>query len=54
MYEEGDNLFLVYEELHGGSLLDMLNHCIKTDTRLSNEEIGTITYQLAAVVHFMH
>lgn len=44
MYEDMDKLFLVYEELHGGSLLDILNNCITNDLRLSNEEIGTIVF----------
>lgn len=49
-----EKLYLVYEELVGGSLLDLLNTCIQTDTRLTNEEIGTVVYQLAAVLNFMH
>lgn len=49
-----DKLYLVYEELRGGSLLDLLNHYIEEDLHLTNEEIGTIIYQLAAVLHFMH
>jgi len=54
MFEEMEKLYLVYEELVGGSLLDLLNTCIQTDTRLTNEEIGTVVYQLAAVLNFMH
>jgi len=54
MFEEMEKLYLVYEELVGGSLLDLLNTCIQTDKRLTNEEIGTVVYQLAAVLNFMH
>lgn len=44
MYEERDKLYLVYEELNGGTLLDLMNNCIQNDARLTNEEIGTIIY----------
>ena len=54
LFEEQDRLYLVYEELLGGSLLDLLNACIQGDSRLTNEEIGTIIYQLAAALNFMH
>lgn len=54
IYEETDKIYLVYEELHGGSLLELLNLCITSDKQLTNEEIGTIIFQMAAVLHFMH
>jgi len=44
MFEEMDKLYLVYDELQGGTLLDLINNCIEADSRLTNEEIGTIIY----------
>ena len=45
IYEEMDKFYLVFEELHGGTLLDLLNNCIQNDhLRMTNEEIGTIVY----------
>lgn len=45
---------MVFEELNGGTLLEVINQCIDKDERMSNEEIGTIIYQLASALNFIH
>ena len=54
IYEEKDKVFLIYEEMQGGTMLDLINKCIEEELNLSNEEIATIVYKLAAFLHFTH
>jgi serine/threonine protein kinase len=54
MFEDDDRQYLVYEELNGGTLLDLINDCIQNDKGLSSEEIATIIYQIASALNFIH
>lgn len=42
--DEKNKIFLVQEDLQGGTLLDRMNQCIKGGFRFSMEEICTIIY----------
>jgi hypothetical protein len=44
IFEDMDKLYMVFNELDGGSLLEIINNSILHDQRLTNEDIGAIVY----------
>jgi len=41
-------------QLHGGTLLELINNCITSGRLLSQEEIGAIVWQLAYFLNYLH
>eukprot|EP00350_Pseudokeronopsis_sp_OXSARD2_P003222 CAMPEP_0170561218 /NCGR_PEP_ID=MMETSP0211-20121228/53402_1 /TAXON_ID=311385 /ORGANISM="Pseudokeronopsis sp., Strain OXSARD2" /LENGTH=194 /DNA_ID=CAMNT_0010876457 /DNA_START=293 /DNA_END=877 /DNA_ORIENTATION=- len=54
IYDDQDKLYLVFSDLEGPSLLEMVNKMIESTQYFSNEQIATIIYQIAAFLNFIH
>ena len=54
VFDEENYLFVVFENVKGQSLLDMINKKISLNKKISEEEIACIMHQLLNVIYHLH